>query len=281
MSKLCVITGATSGIGKTVAIELSKRNYHLAIIGRNKEKGEAIIDQIKAITPSCKITFYRADLSSMKEVKQVAQEVLQDYPIIDVLINNAGGVFSKFELTEEGIEKTIGNNHLSYYILTLQLLKAVQNANDGRIINVASGSHYKAQLDFDSFYNENNYQIMKSYGQSKLANILFTYALCDRLKNTGISINTLHPGVVKTSIGGKAAHWLHRFVWNLFSKINGISTQKAAETYVYLATDLEAKKHFGLYFHDGKIKKSSILSYDKTLQEKLWKWSEEVSGISL
>lgn len=282
MGKQVVITGATSGIGREVAIELAQQGCKLAVIGRSEEKGKLLESALRSKVPNCKFGYYLADMSSIDSVKRASEAVVRDCPVIDVLINNAGGVFSEFELTEDGIERTIANNHLGYYVSTLKMLDRIRASSDGRIIIVASASHYRANIDFDSFTSKGSgYFIMKSYGQSKLANILFTYELADRLEGSGIAVNVLHPGVVKTGIGGKAEKKLHKIMWNVFSKLGGITTEKSARTYVKLAMDEASSDYHGLYFHAGEIKKSSALSYDVPLRKKLWDWSAKVTGLDL
>lgn len=281
MKKTCVITGATSGIGKEVAIQLAGMGYALAVIGRSQERGDDLLRELKGVDPSGKYQYYLADMSRIGDMKTVSAQIAGDYPVIDLLINNAGGVFANFELTEDGIERTIANNHLGYYISTVLLMENLKRSDDGRIIIVASDSHYKGKIDFDSFTSKKGFFITTAYAQSKLANVLFTYSLSEKMKGSGLSINVLHPGVVKTPIGTKTGSGIFTLLWKLFASWRGISTQKSAETYIYLATTDEGGEHHGKYFHDGKVKKSSQLSYDTDLAEKLWKWSEEATNVRL
>ena len=279
--KVCLITGATSGIGKEVALGMAKRGYQIVVIGRNAEKGTRLESEIKQSSPNCSFAYYLADMSDLENVKAVSAEILAAYPVIDVLVNNAGGVFSSFELTAAGVERTMANNHLGYFISTLGLLPALAKSADPRVIIVSSATHYQAELDFESFHQEKKYQIMKAYGQSKLANVMFTYALDRRLKGSPIKANVIHPGVVKTPIGRKAKNAFHRFAWNVFALFKGVSPATSAENYFYLAATVEGGKHRGQYFHDGVHQPSSDLSYDESIQEKLWTWSVEQTGVDL
>lgn len=275
------MSGATSGIGREVAGELAKKGFDLVVIGRSEEKGEALKAELRSEAPDSTCAYFVADMTDLAQVKSVAGRIAEDFPVIDVLINNAGGVYASYAETAEGIEKTIAGNHLGYYITTLRLLPSLRRSADARIIVVASASHYRAKIDFDSFTADTGYNMMKAYGQSKLANVLFTYELAEKLKGSGIAVNCIHPGVVKTPIGYKTGSRLFSLIWKLFSGVVGISTEESAKTYVYLASDPNANEHDGVYFHAGKPRKSSGLSYDKGLQDKLWAWSAEVTGLDL
>lgn len=279
MSKTIIITGATSGIGEAAAYKIAEKGYNIILVARNSEKGKSLVEKLKDKFPKNEFSFYQANFSSIKETKRVADDILKDFNHVDVLLNNAGGVFSKFILTEEGYEKTLATNHLAYFIFTLKLIPII-NKDEGRIVNVASNSHYKCTMDFESFTKEKDYFIMKAYGQSKLANIMFTYSLVDRLSDTNIKVNCLNPGRVKTKIGGKAGHWIHRLAWKTFMSISGISLEKGIRTHVFLATDEKAKDINGQYYNNMVLEKSNPESYDKEIQEKLWKWSEKATGIN-
>lgn len=278
MSKKIIITGATSGLGEGAANKIAKEGHHLILVARNKEKGNELVNRLKEKYPNQEFWFYQADFSTVKATKKVANEILNDFNEIDVILNNAGGVYSSFKLNEEGFEQTIATNHLAYFAFTLTLLP-ILNKETGRIVNVASRSHFKNTLDFESFTKEKDYFIMKAYGQSKLANIMFTYSLVDRLKDTNIIVNCLNPGKVKTNIGGKAKHWLHQFAWWFSSRTSGISLDEGTRTHVFLAIDNKAKDLNGKYYNNMVLEKTNEESYNKELQEKLWKWSEEATGL--
>lgn len=278
MSKTIVITGATSGLGKSTAIEIAKQGNHLVLVGRNQQKGEALLTELKQLAPQNKYFYYTVNFASIEDTKRLGDSIVKNHPKIDTLLNNAGGVISSFGLTQDGFEQTIAINHLGYFVLTLKLLPNI-NKITGRIVNVASMSHFKNVLDFESFTQEKDYFIMKAYGQSKLANIMFTYSLVDKLKHTGITTNCLNPGMVKTNIGGKANNWLHGFAWWVGSRIKGISLKKGIRTHVFLTTSPKAAKLNGTYYNNMKREKTNDFSYDKNIQVKLWKWSEEATGI--
>lgn len=279
MNKTAVVTGATSGLGKYTAIELGKKNYNLILVGRSEEKGRILLNELKEVNPNIELFYYIANFSSITDTKKVADEILKNHSSIDTLLNNAGGVFSQFNLTEDGYEETIATNHLGYFTFTLKLL-SILNKEEGRIVNVASGSHFKCGLDFESFTKNKRYFIMKAYGQSKLANIMFTYSLVDKLADTNIKINCLNPGKVKTDIGGKAKSWLHKIAWRLNSRAKGITIEEGIRTHVFLASSDEAANINGKYYNNMKLQETNEDSYDKQLQEKLWKWSEEATGLN-
>lgn len=273
MNKTAIITGATSGLGKHTAIALAKKNYNLILVGRNEAKGKKLLNDLKEINATIDLFYYIANFSSITETKNTGDTIQENHPKVDVLINNAGGIFSNFELTEDGYEQTIATNHLGCFAFTLKILPAL-NKEQGRIINVASNSHFKSSLYFESFTNNKRYSIMKGYGQSKLANVMFTYSLVDKLANTNIKINCLNPGKVKTDIGGKAKNWLHKIAWRLNSRAKGISIEEGIRTYVFLASSEEATNINGKYYNNMKLQKTNEESYNKALQEKLWNWSE-------
>lgn len=277
--KVSLITGATSGIGKAIALGLSRRGHQLLVIGRSKERGIELQEAIHADNPGCSFQYYLADLADISGMKKISEEILREHPVIDLLINNAGGVFSNFELTPDGVERSMANNHLGYFISTLKLLPALARSEDPRILITSSASHYKAEIDFETFHKEKKYQIMRAYGQSKLANVLFTYALARRLKDTDIKANVLHPGVVKTPIGNKSKKAFHRFAWNVFTKFKGITSEQSARAYLRIGDDPEGSNYRGQYFHDGVHQDSAKVSYDEELQEKLWQWSVEQTGV--
>lgn len=282
MQKTILITGATSGLGMEAAKQLSKQGHELILLCRNKEKGDAALAEIKTFSGNNKLHLYTANLSSQKSIEQAAQNIKKDFSKLDVLLNNAGAVFSDFQLSEDGIEMTMANNHFNYFWLTYYLFDLLKNANGSRIVNVASDSHYSAKkIDIDSFYQKKGrYFVLSAYEQSKLANVLFTYALAEKAKPFNITVNALHPGFVYTPIGEKNGNKFFGMVWNTMSKLFGLTVEKGASSHIYLASSDEVKNVSGKYFHNCKDKRSSGISYDKNVQELLWKESERKSGFS-
>jgi len=281
MKKTMLISGATSGLGLEAAKQLAKQQHEIILLCRNKEKGEQAITEIKAASSNNNIHLYTADLSSQKSIEAAATQIKKDFTKIDVLLNNAGGVFSDFQLSEDGIEMTMANNHFNYFWLTYYLFDLLKNGKDTRIINVASDSHYSAKkIDIDSFYTKKRYFVLSAYEQSKLANVLFTYALAEKVKPFNITVNALHPGFVYTPIGDKNGNKFFGMVWSTFSKLFGLTVEKGASSHVYLASSDEVKDTTAKYYHNCKAKRSSAISYDKATQDLLWKESERKSGFT-
>lgn len=280
MQKTMLITGANSGLGFEAAKQLAKQDHEIILLCRNKEKAEAAVAEIKSFSGNQHIHLYAADLSSQKSVEAVAAQIKKDFTKLDVLLNNAGGVFSEFQLSADGIEMTMANNHFNYFWLTYYLLDLIKNGTDARIINVASDSHYSAKkIDIDSFYQKKGrYFVLSAYEQSKLANVLFTYSLAEKVKPFNITVNALHPGFVYTPIGNKNGNKFFGWVWNAASKLFGLTVEKGASSHIYLASSEDVKNTTASYFHNCKAKKSSAISYDKSVQELLWKESEKKSG---
>ena len=274
--KIVLITGASSGIGLATAEALAAKGAQLILVSRSEDKLKQAIDQISGKTGNKNISFYLADFASQKSIRSLADQIKRDYQKIDVLLNNAGGVFPEFKLNPDGLEMTIGTNHFAYFLLTNLLLDLVKKSDYARIVNVASESHYKGKIDFESFTKEKGYFIMKAYEQSKLANVLFTAALADKLKDTQVTVNCLHPGFVKTDIGNKDTQWFVKIFWTLASRLAGISVESGAQTSVYLASSTEVKGITGKYFEKCKEKEPATLAKDKELQKEVWRVSEQL-----
>ncbi|HUM53459.1 MAG TPA: SDR family NAD(P)-dependent oxidoreductase, partial [Chitinophagales bacterium] len=205
MQKTILITGSNSGLGLEAAKQLAKQQHEIILLCRNLEKANEAKKEIIAFSNNNNIHVYKADLSSQKSIEVAATQIKNDFKKIDVLLNNAGGVFNNFQLSVDGIEMTMANNHFNYFWMTYYLLDLLKNANGARIVNVASDSHYQAKkIDIESFYEKKGrYFVLSAYEQSKLANVLFTYSLAEKAKPFNITVNALHPGFVYTPIGNK------------------------------------------------------------------------------
>jgi NAD(P)-dependent dehydrogenase (short-subunit alcohol dehydrogenase family) len=272
--KICLITGATDGIGKETARCLGKQNAQLILVGHNPEKGEKVQKKLIAITGNDQIDIMTADLSNMNAIQKLSMEIHKKYNKLNVLINNVGAFFSKREITDEGFEKTFALNHLGYFLLTKLLLDLIKKGKTPRIINVASGAHIGATLDFDNLQGKNDYSGWAAYKRSKLMNIMFTYKLAELLKDTPITVNTLHPGFVRTRFGDNNTG-IVGIGLNLAKKIGAISIKKGAETSVFLATSPTVKGVSGKYFVKCKPEKSSSSSYNKSDIDRLWRTTDE------
>ena len=207
-----LITGATHGIGKEAAIELAKKGCNLILIGRNKEKGDKVVEQIRKIADRyVDIDYFTADLMLMKEVSRVADEVSRKYPKIDILLNNVGAYFAFRGVTEEGFERTFALNHLGYFLMTKKLLPLIEKSGYARIVNVSSSAHYGIDFEFDNIHGEKKYKGFDAYKKTKLANVMFTYELAKRIESKGITANCLHPGFVATKFGNN-----NNILWRIF-----------------------------------------------------------------
>lgn len=276
--KTCVITGATSGIGYGIAKGLAARNFELILIGRDKAKGANVVQELKTSTGNQAISYFNADLCSQKQIRQAGSEIARLYPTIDVLINNAGVWTSRYELTEEKIEKQFAVNHLAYFLLTHLLYRNITNSAEGRIINIGSDSHKFGKINFDDLNLRSSYHGLKAYGQSKLANLLFTYELHRIKREEHISVYCVQPGLVKTDIGVKHTNPFHSLMWKL-RRLGGVTPDRAAETAIYLATASDARGKSGLYWDKSQPKPSSSRSKNIDDATRLWRISEQLCGI--
>ncbi|MDQ3829839.1 MAG: SDR family NAD(P)-dependent oxidoreductase, partial [Candidatus Tectomicrobia bacterium] len=199
--KVCVVTGATSGIGLVTAEALARQGATLIVVGRNSARGAATVSRIQQETGNSAVELMVADLSAQAQVRQLASAIQQRFARLDVLVNNAGALFSQRQLSQDGIEMTFALNHLAYFLLTNLLLDSLKASTSARIVNVSSEAHRRARLDFADLQGQQRYSGWRAYARSKLANILFTYELARRLEGTGIVANALHPGFVATNFG--------------------------------------------------------------------------------
>lgn len=274
--KICLITGGNSGIGKETAVGLAKMGATVVIVCRNRNKGEAALSEIKERSGNDSINLMVADLSSQKNIRKLVDDFKSMYKELHVLINNAGVFLTKRTLTEDGIEATFAINHLAPFLLTNLLLDVLKSSAPSRIVNVSSTAHNKGHIHFDDIQFERKYSAIKAYCQSKLANILFTYELARRLKETNINVNCLHPGAVATNLIKSGVYGL---AWKVMSPFM-ISAEKGAETCVYLASSPDVENVNGKYFVKKKAVKSSEESYDESIAKRLWEVSVELTGLA-
>ena len=280
--KTCLVTGATSGIGKATALKLAQMGATVIIVSRNEEKGLLAQRELQKLSGNKLVDFLVADLSSQNSVRNLAQslkEKLQQKQL-HVLINNAGTFSTKRQMTEDGLEMTFAVNFLSRFLLTNLLLDILKQSAPSRIINVAGAYHSKGEIHFDDINLEQNYGASRANNQAKLADVLFTYELARRLDGTNVTVNCLHPGAVRTGsiYKDKNASFIMKTMYKFFS-VFFKSPEKGAETSVYLASSPEVKNVTGEYFIDKKIKKSVEKTYDRDLQDKLWKISVSLTGL--
>lgn len=272
---VCVITGGTDGIGKAAAHALALQGGRLLIHGRDPEKGARAVAEIKARTHGPAIEFLQADFSSLADVRRLAATLAERAPRIDVLINNAGGMFARRKLSSDGYEMTFAVNHLAPFLLTHLLLSCLQGGEPARIVTTSSEAHRRATLQLDPATHP--YSAMGAYGSSKLANILFTRALAKRLEGTSVTATCLHPGFVRTHFGRDMPP-VGKLIFGLVSRF-ARTPEKGAETIVYLATSAQVQGASGGYYFDCELKQPAPAAQDDATAERLWKLSEQWVGI--
>lgn len=268
--KTILVTGSTDGIGLETATRLAMQGHRIILHGRNDKKIDEAISEIKLHYPNLELETIRADLSSLEEVKSMAAELNRRFDKLDVLINNAGIYMNKRELSRDGIEMTFAVNHLAHFALTLQLLDLLKKSAPSRIINVSSMAHTGSVSTFENYNFNTNFNSFASYSLSKLANILFTNELAERLNSTGVTVNCLHPGVIDTKLLRAG-----------FGNFGGGSLEQGAKTSIYLALMEEVSDITGKYFSDSKIIKPSADAHNKELQKELWDLSVQLTGLDV
>jgi retinol dehydrogenase-14 len=274
--KICVVTGASAGIGLETAVALARAGARVAIVCRTVDRGERAVAEIRRRSQSPDVGLFVADLASQRAVRALAARLVGDLPRLDVLVNNAGLIMRERVLTEDGLETTFAVNHLAYFLLERLLEPALIASAPSRVVNVASRAHRSGTLRFDDLMGARAYDGYGAYAQSKLANIVFTYELARRLQGTGVTANCLHPGVVATNFGS-AGPSLIRFGIR-FARPFLRSAAKGAATTVYLASSPQVERVSGKYFVDERETRSSPESYDPAVASRLWSVSEELTA---
>jgi NAD(P)-dependent dehydrogenase (short-subunit alcohol dehydrogenase family) len=277
--KNCFITGATNGIGKVTAIAMAKQGMHLFLMVRNPAKGEEVKKEIIARTGNPHIELLIGDLASLADVRRVAAEFLAKKIPLQLLINNAGVMNIKRELTADGYEGMFGVNHLAPFLLTQLLLDNIKASAPARIVNVASDAHrFVRGLDFDDLQTEHKpFKAMKVYGASKLCNLYFTRELARRLEGAGVTVNALHPGWVGTGLGGNNG-WMGKIITTL-QKPFARSPEKGAESSIYVALSEELNGVNGNYYFNCKEHKPSKAGRDDGAALRLWTISEKLCAV--
>jgi len=275
--KTCMITGASSGIGRATALALAQLGASLVLVCRSRERGQETVAEIAAKTGNGDVTLLLGDLSSQAEVRNVAREFLATNRPLHVLINNAGVVNLHRTLTADGIETTFAVNHLAYFLLTNLLLERLQRSAPARIVNVASDAHKFGRLDLDDLGNGRRYRAMRVYGQSKSANILFTTELARRIEGSGVTANSLHPGAVATGLGKNNGGWTRPLIafLGLFFRTPG----DGAATSVYLASSSEVEGLSGKYFANRREQRPARAAQDPESARRLWEISAQMVGL--
>ena len=275
--KTCIITGASSGIGKASAEQLAAMGAHVVMVCRSQEKGERAKAEVEAKSGSKSVELMSADLASLASVRAFAEAYAKSHDSLHVLLNNAGVARPLRSLTIDGFETTFQVNYLSHFLLTNLLLPILKKDAPSRIVNVSSVAHYGGHLNFEDLQMEKGYGVMRAYSQSKLALVLFTHELARRLQGTGVTANCLHPGAVATNIWGD---WLGPAAFlGKVTRLFMLSPEKGAKTQVYLSSSPDVEGVSGEYFEFHGKKESSAESYDRGLAERLWDDSVKMVGL--
>jgi NAD(P)-dependent dehydrogenase (short-subunit alcohol dehydrogenase family) len=277
--KTVVITGGTSGIGQVAAEALAGMGARIVLIARDPARGEMTMARLRAKGPGAAHAVHYADLSRLAEMKRVGREIAAAEPRVDVLINNAGAMFSRREVTEDGLELTFATNHVAYFVLTHLLRDKLVASAPARVVSTASHAHKGAKLNFDDLQLTKGYGSFKAYGRSKLCNILFTRELARRLAGTGVTANCLHPGFVATRFGDGSAQGLGAQVFRLFKNF-AITPEKGADTIIYLASSDVPTKATGAYFYKRQETTPTSEARDDQSARRLWEETAKLAGLA-
>ena len=260
-----LVTGATDGLGKRVAGELAARGSTVLLHGRSPERLEATLEELRSQTSSQKVGSYLADLSSLAAVRDLADRILSEYDRLDVLVNNAGIIVQERKQSEDGYELTFAVNYLSHFLLTSLLLPLLKGSAPARVVNVASAG--QSPIDFSNLMLERGYDAMRAYSQSKLAQVTFTFELAERLSDTGVSVNALHPASLMDT----------KMVQDTFGYTMS-TVEEGTEAVVRLAVSPELEGVTGSYFDGTREARADGQAYDKEARQRLWELSEELCG---
>ncbi len=278
--RVVLITGGTSGIGKAAATALAAMGAQVVVTGRNRERGEGAVEEIRRDSENARVSLLLADLAVQAEVRRLAGEFKERYDRLDVLVNNAGLIRNRRTETPDGIEMTLAVNHLAPFLLTNLLLDRLEESAPSRIITVASEAQRQAKrVDFDNLQGEQRYAAFRIYGQSKLANILFTFELAERLRGTGVTANCVHPGGTNTGFGNDDRGLTTLLIRVVQPFLRG--PEQGADTVIYLASSPDVEGMTGKYLADRKVITPSEQAYDEAARKRLWEVSEELTGLEV
>jgi NAD(P)-dependent dehydrogenase (short-subunit alcohol dehydrogenase family) len=279
VGKVCLVTGATRGLGAVTAEALAALGATVVATGRSAERGQDLVSDISQRTGNDDVHFLRADLASMAEVRGLARAFMDRWDHLHVLVDNAGTVFPTRRTTVDGYEEVFAVNHLAPFLLTGLLLPTMRSSAPSRIIVTSSYEHRHARMHWENLQGELFYFSQQAYAQSKLANLLFVYELARRLRGSGVTANAVNPGLVDTNICMDSG-WLIGTVKRMMDRLSGLSPEEGADTGIWLASSPEVEAVSGRYFQRRHAVRSSRASYDAAAQERLWQISEKLTGLS-
>ena len=275
--KTVVATGATAGIGEAAATKLAAMGARVVFVARDPQRAAATLAKLEGVAPGRGHRFHIADLSLIAETRRVGERIAASEPRVDVLVNNAGAMFSRRRVTAEGLEMTFALNHMAYFALTRALNERLVASAPARVVSTASAAHAGAALDFDDLQSARGYSGSKAYGRSKLANVLFTRELARRLATSGVIANCFHPGFVASRFGDEAGGWQAR-AFGLAKRLFGVSPEQGADTLVFLASSPDAAGASGEYFIKREPRTPSAAARDDAAARLLWEKSEAITG---
>jgi NAD(P)-dependent dehydrogenase (short-subunit alcohol dehydrogenase family) len=269
-TKVYVITGVTSGLGKAIAHELAKTGETVVMVARDPDRGEQVVKEISAATQNPNLDLQLCNLANLSSVRNLATIIMSRYNHVDVLINNAGIYSKDRKTTVDGFETMFATNHLGPFLLTYLLMDRILASGSARIINITAPA--TNHLNFDDLQNENKFNSLYTFGMTKMANLLFTFELARRMEHTGVTVNAVHPGLVRSSLM-KEAFAPIRWLTNLFSA----SPIPAAQEIARLATSPDFENITGKFFHNGQEIEPDTYALDQNIQQKLWEISEQLT----
>lgn len=281
--KICMVTGATAGIGEVTAQALAQQGTTVIVVGRNTTRCADTVSRIREASGNTNVAYLVADLSVQQDIHRLSEEFQSSYLRLDVLVNNVGGIFTSRRETADGLEMTFALNHLAPFLLTNLLLDRLKASQAARVVNVSALAHEWGKLDFDDLQRKKSYKYQgwSAYAQAKLANIMFTYEMARRLAGTKVSINALHPGIIATNFGAEiGGELLGKLVRPIFNRL-ALTPQQGTQTSLYLATSPEVQGVSGKYFSKQKAVSSSKASYDEAATRRLWQLTEELVGLGV
>ncbi|MHA2026114.1 MAG: SDR family oxidoreductase [Candidatus Thorarchaeota archaeon] len=276
--KVCIVTGSNSGIGKETALALAEMGATVVAVVRNQELGEQACEAIVTETGNKAVDLMLCDLSSMSTIRKFVKDFTSNYDRLDVLINNAGAVFSKRDVTEEGFERTLAVNYLAPFLLSHELLPLLKESAPSRVINLSSGLASRAEVNLEDLQSESSFKSRKVYGNAKIMVEMFTYEMARRLENTGVSVNAVRPGFVATNLGRSSGSRSSRIMFGMMKPFQ-LSPKEGAETSVYVASSPEIEGITGKCFAKKQETETSEKSYDVEKQKQLWDATGDLLGL--
>jgi NAD(P)-dependent dehydrogenase (short-subunit alcohol dehydrogenase family) len=277
--KVVLITGGTGGIGKATALGLAMIGARVGIMGRDPERAEQAAAEIRTASENPAVDAFAADMSSQAEVRRLAAAVLDAYPRLDVLVNNVGGFWAHRQPTADGLERTFALNHLASFLLTNLLLDRLKASAPARVVTVSSGEQARGRIEFDDLQGARDYSAQRAYSQSKLANVMFSNELARRLEGTGVTANSLHPGVVRTNFGSEDQAGFFAVMGGVVRPLLKTPAQ-GAQTSIYLASSPDVEGVTGKFFANRKPKTANKVAYDTDMAARLWQVSADLVGLT-